>query len=423
MKISLRRMRWVAVLALGLAAVVRAEEPSAHILDLLAQGKTETDLGHYDLAIGALTEVTEAKEASPTQRVEALVRLGVARRGAGDVTGALAAFEQAARAEGREAATTALLVQALGGAVPGPERWERVWSQVSFPVDRSDPGRPTLGVAWTDLSRKKVYRGDPVTLDFKDGDLQDIFRLVADMSGLNVVVNPGVRGKVTVTVRDAPWDSALDRILVANGLAYQWNENVLHIAPPEQLPPPRHFSGKPIDVELANRDLGEAFTEIASAGGARVVLDPAIGGRATLKLEKVRWDQAFDVLARVNGLDWSREGDTLTVFPGKKGVARRNGPRLVITSSAQLPLGHQFSGKPIDVHLEDGDLREAFREIASAGGVTVVLDPTIAGRVTLKLNQMPWDRAIDVVARLNGLDWSREGDTFKVFPRKKGAAH
>ena len=36
--------------------------------------------------------------------------------------------------------------------------------------------------------------GTPISLDFKDGDLQDIFRLFADISGLNVVVNPGVSG-------------------------------------------------------------------------------------------------------------------------------------------------------------------------------------------------------------------------------------
>jgi hypothetical protein len=47
------------------------------------------------------------------------------------------------------------------------------------------------------------------------------------------VVNPGVRGRVTFADRTVPWDGALDRILAANGLAYQWNENVLQIAPPE----------------------------------------------------------------------------------------------------------------------------------------------------------------------------------------------
>jgi hypothetical protein len=54
-------------------------------------------------------------------------------------------------------------------------------------------GPPTAAAA-TVPSGEKVYTGHPISLDFKDGDLQDIFRLFADISGLNVVVNPGVSG-------------------------------------------------------------------------------------------------------------------------------------------------------------------------------------------------------------------------------------
>jgi hypothetical protein len=313
----------VLTLVLPGSSAVRADEaPNPAVLDLLAQGKTETDLGHYDRAIRALAAVTEAKEASPAQRVEGFVRLAVAHRGKGDLAAALSAFEQAAKAPARDAANTALLVQALGGALPGPERWEKIWSQVSFAVDRSDRARPTLGIAWPGVPTKQSYRGDTVSLDFKDSDLQDAFRLFADASGLNVVVNPGVRGRVTFADRNVPWDGALDRILAANGLAYQWNENVLQIAPPEQLPPPRRFSGQRLDVELDSRDLKEALAEIAAVGRATVALDPIIAGRVTLKLNQVRWDQAFDVVVRVNGLDWSREGDSLKVFARKKTAAR-----------------------------------------------------------------------------------------------------
>jgi type IV pilus secretin PilQ/predicted competence protein len=76
----------------------------------------------------------------------------------------------------------------------------------------------------------KVYTGHPISLDFKDGDLQDIFRLFADISGLNVVVNPGVSGKVTLKLTEVPWDQALDLILKTNGLGYTLEDNVIRIA-------------------------------------------------------------------------------------------------------------------------------------------------------------------------------------------------
>jgi type IV pilus secretin PilQ/predicted competence protein len=84
--------------------------------------------------------------------------------------------------------------------------------------------------AKTIATGEKKFTGHPISLDFKDGDLQDIFRLFADISGLNVVVNPGVSGKVTLKLTEVPWDQALDLILKTNGLGYTLDDNVIRIA-------------------------------------------------------------------------------------------------------------------------------------------------------------------------------------------------
>jgi hypothetical protein len=306
-----------------------AAAPNQKLLDLMAEGKTETDLGHYDVAMRALGAIVDAPDAPPVLRAEALVRLGVARRGAGDREGAVQSFERAAKAPGLDSATKALLVQAVGGALPGAERWAEVWSRVSFAVDRSEPGRPRLAVVWPDVTQTNVYRGKPLTLRRWQGDLQELFRLIADVSGLNVVVNPGVHGRAVIHMENQPWDRILDYVLSANGLAYQWEDNVLRIARPKQLWPPRHFSGRRIDLDWGTngrapgRDLGEGLAELAAVGEATVVIDPTVRGDVVLKLNQVRWDQAFDIVVAVNGLDWTREGDSLKVFPRKEGADSR----------------------------------------------------------------------------------------------------
>jgi type IV pilus assembly protein PilQ len=76
----------------------------------------------------------------------------------------------------------------------------------------------------------KKYTGHPISLDFRDGDLQDIFRLFSDISGLNVVVNPGVTGKVTLKLNEVPWDQALELILKTHNLGYTLEDNVIRIA-------------------------------------------------------------------------------------------------------------------------------------------------------------------------------------------------
>jgi type IV pilus secretin PilQ/predicted competence protein len=92
------------------------------------------------------------------------------------------------------------------------------------------PTTPSVSTNANPLGTARQYTGHPISLDFKDGDLQDIFRLFADISGLNVVVNPGVSGKVTLKLNEVPWDQALDLILKANGLGYTLEDNVIRIA-------------------------------------------------------------------------------------------------------------------------------------------------------------------------------------------------
>jgi tetratricopeptide (TPR) repeat protein len=303
------------------ASIAAPATPNQTLLDLMAEGKTETDLGHYGAAIEALTAIVDAPDAPPALRAEALVRLGVARRGSGDFEGALQAFERASKAPGTDSATKALLVQALGGALPGAERWAEVWPAVSFRLDRSEPKRPTLSIIWPDVGETKHYKGQPITLRIEQAELQELFRQIADITGLNVVVFPGVHGRVTAKFEQMPWDRVLDYMLAANGFAYQWEDNVLLVARPQQLPSPRQYTGQRIDVDWGTggrspgRDLRDALAELAAAGKATAVIDPEVRGDVVLKLNQVRWDQALGIVARVNGLDWTREGDTLKVFP------------------------------------------------------------------------------------------------------------
>jgi len=74
------------------------------------------------------------------------------------------------------------------------------------------------------------YTGEPVSVNLKDVDLKDFFRLIHEISGLNVVLDPDVKGTLTVVLDDVPWDQALDIVLKNNNLQRQLDGNVLRIA-------------------------------------------------------------------------------------------------------------------------------------------------------------------------------------------------
>ncbi len=76
----------------------------------------------------------------------------------------------------------------------------------------------------------KQFTGEPISLELKDADIKDVLRTFAQITQLNVVVDPDVSGSVTVNLHDVPWDQCLDIILKINGLDYVLENNVLRVA-------------------------------------------------------------------------------------------------------------------------------------------------------------------------------------------------
>lgn len=82
---------------------------------------------------------------------------------------------------------------------------------------------------------ERVYTGEPIDLSLKDADVKDVLRTFAQLTGLNIAVDPGVSGTVTVEFVAVPWDQALEIILRQNGLTYTLNGNVMRVGTIDRL--------------------------------------------------------------------------------------------------------------------------------------------------------------------------------------------
>jgi type IV pilus assembly protein PilQ len=74
------------------------------------------------------------------------------------------------------------------------------------------------------------YTGKKISLNFKDADLKDVFRLFHEITGYNIVLDPTVSGTLTIVLENVPEDQALDIILKNNGLDKVFENNVIRIA-------------------------------------------------------------------------------------------------------------------------------------------------------------------------------------------------
>ncbi len=100
-------------------------------------------------------------------------------------------------------------------------------------------GQPPVGAEQSSgsamLAATPKYTGEPISVNLKDVDLKDFFRLIHEISGLNIVLDPNVRGNVTLVLDDVPWDQALDIVLKNNALDRELQGNVLRIAATDTL--------------------------------------------------------------------------------------------------------------------------------------------------------------------------------------------
>jgi type IV pilus assembly protein PilQ len=119
------------------------------------------------------------------------------------------------------APVSAPLTAAAGSAGPANTRQQ---TQITI-VPPSPPQVPATAPTPT-----PQYTGEIISLDLKDYDVKDFFRLISEISGLNVVLDPNVNGTVTLKLTDIPWDQALDVVLKNYQLGGQLQGNVLRIA-------------------------------------------------------------------------------------------------------------------------------------------------------------------------------------------------
>ena len=87
----------------------------------------------------------------------------------------------------------------------------------------------------SNANTNKSFKGARVSLDFQDVDVRTILQILAKESGMNIVASDSVTGKMTLTLKDVPWDQALDLVMQARNLDMRRQGNIINVAPREEL--------------------------------------------------------------------------------------------------------------------------------------------------------------------------------------------
>lgn len=133
----------------------------------------------------------------------------------------------------------------------------------------------------------KTYRGQLVSFDFKDADIRDVLRIIADISGFNMIIARNVTGTVTLKLTNIPWDQALDVILEDAGLGAFIDGNVMRIAPLGTLQARQQAVRKAAqsNEQLEPLITKQVFVNYATAEELIPLVDPLLSPRGEIRVD------------------------------------------------------------------------------------------------------------------------------------------
>lgn len=117
---------------------------------------------------------------------------------------------------------------------------------------------PNRDIASAGVSQRPTsFKGKTISLDFQNVDVRTVLQIIAKESGMNIVASDSVQGKMTLSLKDVPWDQALDLVLTARGLDMRKQGNIINIAPREEL---LEQTRKEMTARKDIEELGPLFT-------------------------------------------------------------------------------------------------------------------------------------------------------------------
>lgn len=178
------------------------------------------------------------------------------------------------------------------------ERQAAKAAKVVSNVQEAALSRVVVPVTQEEAHETPQYTGKRISLNLKSVDLKDFFRLIHEVSGLNIIVDPDVSGTVTVVLDDVPWDQALALVLNNNGLGDKLEGNVLRIARISTL---THEQEEQQKLSLAREEAAPLVTvfrrlNYARASNIAALLKTWVGGGALSQRGSVLVDERSNTL-------------------------------------------------------------------------------------------------------------------------------
>lgn len=281
----------------------------------------------------------------------------------------------------------------------------------------AEANRPEIRIG-TELPAAALQRVE--ALNFKNADLRDVFRALAERSGLNLLVDDGIERRVTVALRDISVLEALRFLAEEYELSLVQTGPVFRVRRPPPPPPPAPplpreipvvVDGGLVTADFRSDDVGRVVRTLAEASGETILLRQGTTGTVSGLLQGVPFEAGLRTLLESNGFAIREEGGVYVVERG------------FLSGPEEEPVPNTYvrvDSTGVELRLQDADAARALRELARQSGNGIVTYTLPEGRrVTAVAAGLSVQEALAVILRGTGVAFRRQGDVYVVGSRSE----
>ncbi|HYC22040.1 MAG TPA: secretin and TonB N-terminal domain-containing protein, partial [Candidatus Bathyarchaeia archaeon] len=190
-----------------------------------------------------------------------------------------------------------------------------------------------------DQHLQQHYTGRRISLEFKDADIQNVLRIIADVAQKNIVATEDVKGRVTIVLRDLPWDQALDILLKSTGLEKVEENDVITVSTSKRLEEERKSRLAAFQAGQQLEPLQTAYIRVNYVKASdleKIIRGPLLNGAGQAQGQAaLNPDQLLGLLSRRGNVQTNEATNTLIVRDVADGI--RNARELVRRLDVQTP--------------------------------------------------------------------------------------
>jgi len=243
----------------------------------------------------------------------------------------------------------------------------------------------------------------PRDLDFKNADLHDVLRVLAEAEGVNIFVEPSVQGRVTIQLKQVTFREVLTLLAKEYRLIVDHRDNIYFISPdPAQLIR-IETEGELFDVTINNAPLYHVLKEVVSLTKKNIIYPPDAYETLTLSLYSVDLPTLLQLLADSAGYELQAEKE---IFRFRKKLSARAGD-----GGLQI----DYANGLLSLQAENVDITLVLDAISKEAGVNILYGADVRGPVSAQFKELPVLTALTTILEAHGFLFDRRPDHLYVY--------